>query len=1099
MDADDRVDEGAELVEPAVESVRRWLDAAPTHERRRDRRSTAQLRALTADPASTEFAMAFLDRVMRPESVTVAAGELRSVVARGVPPFLGPVDAALLRAGAALAPAIPGIVVPLARRRLRRLVGGLVVDRDPATLRRRLRDLDDEGFAVNANLLGEAVLGEDEAVRRRDEIVALIAGGDVRCVSVKPSAVASQLHLWDHEGSVGRVEARLRPVLRAAAATTPPTFVNLDMEEYKDLRLTLDVFTGLLDEPELRGLEAGLALQAYLPDSSAALDEVTRWAKRRVARGGAPVKVRVVKGANLAMERVDAAMHGWAQAPFTTKDDVDAHYKRMLDAALHPDRTRAVRVGVASHNLFDVAWALHLAERRRVADAVTVEMLQGMAPSLARTVRTEFEPLLLYTPVVAPGDFDAALTYLFRRLEENAGGENFLRHLFELRGDAAAFDAERLRFERAVRRRLGDVDVTPRRHRPAVAPDDFANAPDTDPTDATRRDAIVQSVATMGRAELPPEVDAAGIDGAVAAALAAQPAWRSMARGERRALLRRVADELEARRPDLVAVMAQEAQKTVGEGDVEVSEAVDFARYYAEHVDPTAPGARFEPFGVVVVAPPWNFPLAIALGGALAALAAGNTVIVKPAPETPRTALAGVEACWAAGVPRDALQVVRSPDGPAGERLVGHPDVGGIVLTGSTETAELFGRIAPATPLCAETSGKNALVVMPDADLDLAVADLVRSAFGHAGQKCSAASLAILVGDVATSARFRRQLVDATRSLVVGPADDPASVVGPLIGPPGDKLRRALTEPSPGERWLVEPRCLDEASHLWSPGILDGVAAGSWFHRTECFGPVLGLMAARDLDEAIEWQNDTGFGLTGGIHTLDGRVADRWIERVEVGNAYVNRGITGAIVRRQPFGGWKGSVVGPGAKAGGPNYVAQLGRWSDDDGAGGEPDAGAPTDDAAWWREHFALDHDPSGLFCESNVFRYRPLDEVVVRVGPGTPQQHLDRVLAAVGVVGARLQLSASPSGGWKLPAGARREDARRFWTGVAEDPPERVRLLGGEVAGPRPPATTFVDDRVPVRCGRIELLRYVREQSVSRTLHRYGNVVNRSRRGRP
>lgn len=1080
-------DEGVDLIEPAVELVRRWLDAAPAHERRRERRATRHLRALTADPASTAFAMAFLDRVMRPESPAVAAGELRAVVADGgAPPFLGRLDAAMLRLGAAVAPAMPHLVVPLARRRLRRLVGDLVVDREESVLGRRLREIGRDGFAVNANLLGEAVLGEDEAIRRRDEIVALIGRPDVRCISVKPSAIASQLHLWDHDGSVGRVEARLRPILRAAAATTPPTFVNLDMEEYKDLRLTLDVFCALLGEPELRSLEAGLALQAYLPDSSAALDEVTEWAERRVDRGGAPVKVRIVKGANLAMERVDAAVHGWAQAPFATKRDVDAHYKRMLDVALRPDRTRAVRIGVASHNLFDVAWALLLAERRGVTDAVTVEMLQGMAPALARTVRVEFEPLLLYTPVVAAGDFDVALTYLFRRLEENAGGENFLRHVFDLR-DAAAFGSERARFEDAVRTRDA-IDRTPRRHRDVTVPEAFANAPDTDPTDSRRRDAILAALAAPPVVTPTAEVDEAGVDRAVASAVAGQAAWRAMAGDERRAVLRAVGDELEARRPALIATMAHEAAKTVQEGDVEVSEAVDFARYYAEHADPAAPRSTFEPLGTVVVVPPWNFPLAIPLGGALAALAAGNAVILKPAPETPRVALGGVEACWAAGVPRAALQVVRAPDGPVGERLVGHPDVGGIVLTGSTETAELFARIAPATPLFAETSGKNAIVVMPDADLDLAAADLIRSAFGHAGQKCSAASLAILVGDVATSARFRRQLVDATRSLAVGPSTDPASVVGPLIGEPTPKLRRALGEPSPGERWLVEPRCLDAAADLWSPGILDGVSPGSWFHRTECFGPVLGIMAARDLDQALEWQNDTGFGLTGGIHTLDGATVGRWLDRVEVGNAYVNRGITGAIVRRQPFGGWKGSVVGPGAKAGGPNYVAQLGRWTDST----EGVVAPALDDGAWWGHHFALDHDPSGLFCESNVFRYRPLAEVLVRVAAGATQDQVDRVLAAIATVGSAARVSAAPSGGWKLPAGAHREDARRFWSRVsADEPPARVRLLGAEPVEPRPPVTTFVDDRLPVACGRIELLRYVREQSVARTLHRYGNVV--------
>ena len=262
-----------------------------------------------------------------------------------------------------------------------------------------------------------------------------------------------------------------------------------------------------------------------------------------------------------------------------------------------------------------------------------------------------------------------------------------------------------------------------------------------------------------------------------------------------------------------------------------------------------------------------------------------------------------------------------------GSRLIGHGGLGAVVLTGSFETAELFARLAPRTPLFAETSGKNAMVVMPEADIDQAAADLAHSAFGHAGQKCSAASLAILVGDVAHSTRFRHQLVDAARSLQLGPATSATTTLGPLVEPPGEKLLRALTSLEGAQRWLLEPRPV--GPRLWSPGIVDGVAPGDWFARTECFGPVLGLMAARDLDEALAVQNALPYGLTGGIWSLDPGDCERWADRVEVGNAYVNRPITGAIVGRQPFGGWKRSVVGPGAKAGGPNYVLQLCRVED--------------------------------------------------------------------------------------------------------------------------------------------------------------------------
>ena len=341
--------------------------------------------------------------------------------------------------------------------------------------------------------------------------------------------------------------------------------------------------------------------------------------------------------------------------------------------------------------------------------------------------------------------------------------------------------------------------------------------------------------------------------------------------------------------------------------------------------------------------PPWNFPVAIPIGGVLAALAAGSAVVVKPAPSVPgctEVAVAAVRTALAhGGAPADILQVVRADEGDVGRALVAHRDVDTVLLTGSIETARLFSSWRAAHDggprVYAETSGKNALVITSAADYDLAVADLVKSAFGHAGQKCSAASLVILVGSAGRSERLRRQLVDAVESVRVGWPTSLDATMGPLIEPPTGKLARALTSLEPGETWLVEPQQLDDTGRLWSPGLKDGVAPGSFLHLTECFGPVLGIMRADTLDEALALQNATPFGLTGGLHSLDEDEIEQWLDAVEVGNAYVNRHITGAIVQRQPFGGWKDSVVGPGAKAGGPNYVAQLGSWVPERRAGG--------------------------------------------------------------------------------------------------------------------------------------------------------------------
>jgi RHH-type proline utilization regulon transcriptional repressor/proline dehydrogenase/delta 1-pyrroline-5-carboxylate dehydrogenase len=1119
---------GDTLAGPAVALVHSWLTAGDSALTSRERSERRRFQLLTGDVRSLAFTMAFCDRVLRPESNAVAAAQLTALARGPAPAFLGPGDRLLLAAGAKLAAIAPAVVMPLTRRRLRQIVGGLVVDRSDRVLARRLRHLRRAGFAVNVNLLGESVLGEQEAQRRVGAIAELIARPDVDYVSVKASAIASQLNLWGYQQTLQRVTAALRPLYEAASASVP-TFLNLDMEEYRDLRLTVDAFKALLDEEAFRQLDAGIVLQAYLPDSFDVLREIVAWADER-RDGAGTVKVRIVKGANLAMEAVDAATHGWHQAPYATKAETDANYKRMLDWALDPARLRGVRIGVASHNLFDITWAHLLAVARGVAGQVEMEMLQGMAPGLERVVQEAAGQVRLYTPVVAIADFDSALAYLFRRLEENSSGENFLRRMFDLGTDSAAFAAEQGRFATAVAGRW-QVSSRPRRHDAPGHGDGhrFHNTPDSDPSDPLVRERVVSALDRYQPAELPDEVDnPLEIDRLLARAKEMSEHWASRSLVSRSLLLQRVAQELASRRPELLALMAHEGRKTVSEGDGEVSEAIDMAAYYAEQIPGTRgvldPQAHFEPLGVVVVTPPWNFPLAITAGGVFAALAAGNAVILKPPPQTPGCAFAVAEAVWAACLaqrqPTDIVQYLRCPEEGIGEYLIAHPGVDGIVLTGARETAELFSGLAPETPLFAETSGKNALVVMPDADLDLAAADLISSAFGHAGQKCSAASLAICVGDVYTSARFRRQLVDAARSLTAGSASDPAVALPPLIGPPSEALQRALNQLDPGEKWLLKPELLDPKAHLWSPGIKLGVRPGSWFHRTECFGPVLGLMAAATLDEAIELANATSFGLTGGIHSLDPVAVDRWVSEVQVGNAYVNRVITGAVVQRQPFGGWKGSVVGPGAKAGGPNYVAQLGRWRDAGlptrGANPAPEVAmwaqlvspqlsaverqwleaAIRSDAAWQRDHFGVDADPTGLFFESNVFRYRPFPKLSVRVCVDARRAHVARVVAAARLAGCAIEVSAEPDAeGAELPTlTVIRESSMQFVDRLREQPPDRVRVVGTRPAAlPRGELPCFLDDRPVVADAGVEGLRYRREQAVSRTLHRFGNVIDR------
>ena len=1056
-----------------------------------------RLQGVIDDPDGIDFTMQFVDRVARHRDNAAAARQLQALVrGRPLPSFLSPVDQGLLRAGAALAPRMPELVMPIARQRMRQIVGHLVVDAETRPMHAHLRRQRKEGLDLNVNLLGEMVLGDGEAQRRFDRTLDLVADPQVDYVSVKLSSIAAQLDLWSFDYTLTRVQDRLRALMRRAASSTPVTFVNLDMEEYRDLELTLQAFMTVLDEPDLRHVDAGIVLQCYLPDAFDALRRLSAWAGARSDAGGGTIKVRLVKGANLAMEQVDAAMHGWAQAPFTSKDDVDASYKRCLDWVLEPDHLAGLRVGVASHNLFDMAWAHLLARERGVADRVEMEMLQGIAPSQARVVRDDDGGLRLYTPIVSRKDFDIAIGYLFRRLEENTAEQNFLRHLWTLEPGSAQFRAQADRFSRAVARRW-QVGDTPRRTEVVGVPDDaFDNEPDTDPSlPGTQAWLAEVRAITPLPVQTPMTTDVAGVDAAMEAARRAQPSWASRPAAERRAVLRHVADELAARRGDLLATMNHEGRKTFAEADPEISEGIDFARWYGEQalelerLEQTQ-GARFSPHGVVAVVPPWNFPMAIPAGGVLASLAAGNAVLFKPSLETPRCAEIVAEACWATGVPRDVLHVVRTPDDDVGRHLVTSADA--VILTGSWDTARLFRSWKPDMRLFAETSGKNALVITPQADIDLAASDLVRSAFGHSGQKCSAASLAILVGDLADDERFLAKVVDAAQSLRLGWPAEPGVTMGPTIVPAQGKLLDALTRLGPGERWLLEPRRLDESGALWSPGIKTGVVAGSEFHQTEYFGPVLGLMRAADLDEAIALQNGVPYGLTGGIHSLDPAEIDHWLAHVEVGNAYVNRHITGAIVQRQPFGGWKRSSIGPGAKAGGPDYLLQLGTWTDGPGEGGRT-SDEPTSDEHWWRTYYSVAHDPTGLFCEQNALRYRLRPDVVVRVPADADSEHVARTLRAARTAGVRPRVSAASAD--LLPDGtgtvegddafAASLDGMRFG---------RVRHVGRAPTSLRVAAALAevdVIDEPVVTSGRLEMRWYLREQAISRTLHRFGNLL--------
>ena len=1100
------------LVDTAVENARTLIRDAEHLRGHAEKANRRRFSRLFRDPRAIEVTITLTDEVMRINSVKRSVNIFRRTAAEASVEGFGVVNATGLKFLAATSRLAPAPVINVVAQQIRRLSRDLILPYEEAPLLKHLERRRRDDIALNINVLGEAVLGEGEADERLERVLEMIRRPEINYVSVKLSSIVSQIITIDRVGSLERVAAKMRRLYREAESHG--TFVNLDMEEYRDLELTVSAFKLVLSEAEFSGIAAGIVLQAYLPESHAAFADLAAWSNARHERSGGSIKVRLVKGANLAMETTEAELHGWSAAPYRSKADVDASYARLIDVALRPEHADAVRVGIASHNLFHLSWALEVARTRGVERQVDVEMLEGMANSESLAIAKTGQRVLLYAPVTRRDDFASAVAYLVRRLDENTSDENYLKAAFDIGRDATRFEEQRDRFTASVRERH-DVSGVSLRHVPSASRDatGFVNVANFDPTSTCAFDDVTAAFAAIralperqiplvigGEEVLTEEfelgrdpsaqgepwyrysvADQRRVDDAVRCASLAQAAWAGRTFEERRQILFAAARVMEDERISTTAVMARDGGKTEAEADPEVSEGIDFARFYAASASDVAGSTAL---GTVLVVPPWNFPYAIPAGGVCAALAAGNVVILKPAPETVATAWHLVQQLWAGGVPRDVLQFVPSRDDESGRHLITHDGVDAVILTGSFDTALTFTTWRPDINLLAETSGKNAILISACADIDVAVKDLVQSAFGHAGQKCSAASLAIVVRDVYDDPAFMRQLADAVRSLRVGPSWELATSVGPIIRRAEPALERALHHLDPGERWLLEPRQLDDAGLSWSPGVKLGVRSGSWSHQHEWFGPVLGVMVAPDFATAIKWQNRTDFGLTAGLQSLDQAECELWMDRIQAGNLYVNRGTTGAIVNRQPFGGWRRSSVGPTAKAGGHHYVNSLRHW-------------APLTDAAtsaqqaleWWRSTGSQSIDRTGLDVEKNFQRYRRhAQPIAVRVDASFEESHRAVIDALVGAADLRVTYSA------REPVDAAPGAVLESTSGLVArcESIDRVRWLSKETA----PTVELlqrgvtVDRRALAQRGDVEMARWLLEQSVSITHHRYGNV---------
>ena len=860
----------------------------------------------------------------------------------------------------------------LVKKNVEALAKQFIAGRSPKDALHRIEGLRREGRAFTVDLLGEAVLSQSEADTYSGRYIDLIdtlskrastwtdatfdsdRGGPIpkADASLKVSSLYSRLDPMAWESSVEALTSALSPVIECAIKGN--VSLTFDMEHYRFKAITIETFKRVMERfPDLDF--AGIAIQTYLRDAEKDLVSLICWARER----GRKIAIRLVKGAYWDYERVTNRQEGWPVPVFLSKAATDANFEKMTSLLI--ENSDIVRPAIASHNIRSIAHAMAVAEGMGLPkEALEFQALYGMAEPVKKAVAERGFRVREYLPV---GEFLPGMAYFVRRLLENTSNESFLRLSFAEKIDLKTLMAK----------------PEPQEPEEALKEDSkekgFANTPLTDFSIEENRRLFSEAMTSIkerlaasekiplligGKAILtdrqivssnpsrPDEVvgvtSSASIEDVEDAVIAAEKSFASWSRTpavERAEYLFKAAAWMEGKRHELSAMQIMEVGKSWREADADVAEAIDFLRYYGETVIDICrpeklggcPGelnlnlhiAR----GVAAIIAPWNFPLAIACGMTAAAIAAGNCAILKPSSLSPVTAYAIIEAFESAGLPAGVLQYLPGPGAQVGNALARHGGIDIIAFTGSMEVGLAIAEIAGSRTdeqrsvkkVIAEMGGKNAIIVDSSADMDEAVKGVVASFTGFQGQKCSACSRVIVLEGIMEA--FLSRLTETVKSITIGGPQDPANIMGPMVELAALEKVKGYIEAGKREAKLHYcAEAVPSSGYYIGPSIFTGVTPECRIAREEIFGPVLAVMKAADFEEALDIANATPYALTGGIYSRSPENIIKGSERFMVGNLYINRKITGALVGRQPFGGFKMSGVG--SKAGGREYLLHF-------------------------------------------------------------------------------------------------------------------------------------------------------------------------------
>lgn len=1039
---------------PTIEEVFSWMrklyDESYQGLTSTERSEQHMYGTMVTTPTDKKFIVRMLDETSQIRDRQKLAVRVKELIDQyGIPKFLDTTDHALfwMYQRFAYLPLFNWAAVPIIKWRLRRDTSRVIINAARPSLTDHLARRFKDDIGQNVNLLGEVVLGEAEADKRYYSYFDALKEPDINYISVKISGIYAQTHALNYRECYPELIRRISALYQAAIdnpytdanGVTKPKFINLDMEEYKDAHLTMKVFKDVLSLPQFKNLEAGIVVQAYLPDAEGFQLELLDFARQRVADGGSPIKMRIVKGCNLDMENIVSDLRNWPNPVRPSKTEVDANYLHLIERGLKPENARVLHIGMASHNLFTISYAYLLTQLYQTPkDCFCFEMLEGMANHVWRAQKKLGNHVILYTPVVKKENFLNAISYLVRRMDENTAPDNFLTHSFSLKPDTKEWRELQQQFINAYNMK-DHLSHTPTRTQDRNEPyrakghqTAFSHEPDTD-FDRFCNQQWVEKI-LGGNLEAAPAVDP-NVDGSL---------WA-------------VADRLGQLRGELTGLICKNLQKTVEEADGEVTAAMDACRFYALQAEGfrALTDLTFSPRGEINVTASWNAPCSATADAVAAALAAGNRCVVT------------AEAAVYAVVDR----VVRGfhEAGVAPETL----------------------RLQQAAGALEHKGYKNAVILTAKGDRGHAIMNVCHSAFVGAGQKGASCSLLLVERSVFESDDFCEKLKDCASSMMCGPVSNTGNIVGPMISVDNDRLQRAL-QLEEDERWLIAPEFVDEEHRILRPTVKIQPLARPNSHafRTPLLAPLLTVVPFDTLEEAVAFVNSLD-SVAAGLQSLDEEEQRYWKNNVRVGNLYINRGITGAVVGRQPFGGMRGLA------SGGPNYVLQFMDVRDKEGATTD----YRTSYAEWFEKEFrhARNLHPE-IRGEQNILRYRPLrGGMVLRLIGDETKEQVEMVAWAAKTVGTPLTISADADNALlqTLSPNVRQlvdeETSEELYARIKSF--ARVRIISAQLPAALAEAARAAKVPVcmaaPVKNGRVELVRYLNEQSVSNEYHRYGSQI--------